>query len=84
MSRFQSVRLGDVATFLSGFAFPSEKFHSTSSGLPLVRIRDVVPGFSKTYFDGPYDSRYLVNDGDVLIGMDGEFNLGLGEAVELC
>ena len=43
--------------------------------MPLVRIRDVVRGKSDTYFDGDYDDRYVVNDGDYLIGMDGQFNL---------
>ncbi len=45
-------------------------------GLPLVRIRDVQRGYSETYFDGLYDEKYLVSDGDFLISMDGNFNLG--------
>ena len=69
------VSLGSVATFLSGFAFKSEKFNSDGRGLPIVRIRDVVRGQSNTFFDGDFDPRYLVEDGDYLIGMDGEFNL---------
>jgi type I restriction enzyme S subunit len=34
----------------------------------------VVPGKTSTYFKGPFDPRYLVDTGDILIGMDGEFN----------
>lgn len=41
-----------------------------------MRIRDVVCGHSDTYLEGEFDRRYLVEDGDYLIGMDGEFNLG--------
>ncbi|MBM0236555.1 restriction endonuclease subunit S [Micromonospora sp. ATA32] len=68
-------RLGDLVTFLSGYAFRSQAFNSEGDGLPLVRIRDVVTGRSNTFYSGPFDDRFLVVDGDYLIGMDGEFNL---------
>lgn len=38
------------------------------------RSRDVKPARSTTYFDGHYDNRFLLSDGDLLVGMDGEFN----------
>jgi type I restriction enzyme S subunit len=66
--------LGDHLDILSGFAFKSEWFNTNGRGLPLVRIRDVVPGESDTYYSGPYQERYVITNGDVLIGMDGEFN----------
>lgn len=72
----RKVLLEDVVGLEFGFPFKSAKFNTEGRGLPLVRIRDVVPGFSNTYYDGDFDSRYLVTDGDYLIGMDGEFNLG--------
>ncbi|OZD85581.1 restriction endonuclease subunit S [Rhodococcus sp. 05-339-2] len=59
-----------------GFPFKSGTFNTDGTGLPLVRIRDVVRGFSNTYYDGSVDSRYLIANGDYLIGMDGEFNVG--------
>lgn len=59
---------------LSGFAFKSENFNDRGEGLPLVRIRDVVPGVSDTYYSGEYSSEFLLSDGDLLIGMDGDFN----------
>lgn len=68
-------RLGDHATFLSGFAFKSDLFNSDGLGMPVIRVRDVVRGRSKTFYLGSYDERYLVNEGEYLIGMDGEFNL---------
>jgi type I restriction enzyme S subunit len=66
-------KLGDVLNIQNGYAFDSKKFNP-STGLPLVRIRSLKAGVEvDTFFDGPYDDRYLVNDGDLLIGMDGEF-----------
>ena len=73
MSRWPTRRLGDLVDVLSGFAFESERF-GDSGDLPIARIRDVVPGQSSTFYRGDYDEKYVVQDGDVLIGMDGEFN----------
>lgn len=66
------VALGEAAVVLSGFAFKSELF-SESDGIPLVRIRDVTRGYSKTFYTGPYSADFLVEDGDILVGMDGNF-----------
>ncbi|TAD88391.1 MAG: restriction endonuclease subunit S [Alphaproteobacteria bacterium] len=70
----KTVPLGDHVEILSGFAFKSERFNNDGRGLPLVRIRDVKPATSQTYYDGEYDRRFLLSDGDLLVGMDGEFN----------
>ncbi len=67
-------KLGSHVDILSGFAFKSENFNDSGEGLPLVRIRDVVPGVSETYYSGEYSSEFLLSDGDLLIGMDGDFN----------
>jgi len=66
--------LTDVCNFQYGYAFDSRKF-SNEGKVPLVRIRDVVRGYSETYTDEDFDDNYLVHDGDMLIGMDGEFNI---------
>lgn len=71
----KNVKLKELVEFVSGFAFKSEKFNSDRKGLPLVRIRDVTRGYSETYIDGPYEERFIIKNGDYLIGMDGEFNL---------
>ena len=66
--------LPDVCTIQYGFPFDSSKF-SDSEGIPLVRIRDVTRGYSETYTTEKYKSEYIVNESDLLIGMDGEFNI---------
>ncbi|HGM6665822.1 restriction endonuclease subunit S [Serratia ureilytica] len=67
------VKLSEVCSILSGFAFKSNYFGD--SGIPLVRIRDVMRGFSETYYSGEYDEQFVVNNNDILIGMDGDFNI---------
>ncbi|MDO9268331.1 MAG: restriction endonuclease subunit S [Methylobacter sp.] len=65
--------LGSHVEILSGFAFKSDLFNN-KDGLPLVRIRDVVGGISNTYYSGEHSEDYVINNGDLLIGMDGDFN----------
>ena len=66
--------LTDICKIQYGFAFDSAKF-SVEEGVPLIRIRDVVRGYSETYTTEECGAEYIVNDGDILIGMDGEFNI---------
>lgn len=66
--------LTEVCAIQYGFPFDSSKF-SENEGVPLIRIRDVVRGFSETYTTEEYKEEYLVHEGDLLIGMDGEFNI---------
>jgi len=73
MSGWPQRRLSDLTEILSGFAFDSTGFED-SGMLPVVRIRNVVPGMSSTFYTGSFDSKYIVDDDDILIGMDGEFN----------
>ncbi|MFN9438887.1 MAG: restriction endonuclease subunit S [Brevundimonas sp.] len=70
----RTARLGKHVEILSGFAFKSGQFNLDGRGLPLVRIRDVKPARSDTYYEGEYDERFVLSDGDLLVGMDGEFN----------
>lgn len=66
--------LSEVCKIQYGYAFDSAKFNS-NIGVPLVRIRDVTRGFSETYTTEKCDEQYIVQNGDILIGMDGEFNI---------
>ena len=67
-------KLTDVCTIQYGYAFNSDQFSETE-GIPLIRIRDVIRGFSETRTTESFPDEYLVHDGDILIGMDGEFNI---------
>ena len=66
----------DTLVFMrSGFPFDSGKFSTEHEGRrPLVRIRDVVRGETATFTDENCPDEYIVHSGDVLIGMDGDFN----------
>ena len=60
--------LPNVCRIQYGYPFDSAKF-SSDTGVPLIRIRDVVRGFSETYTTEECSEDYLVNDGDMLGAM---------------
>lgn len=73
MSDFQALELGAHLKLTSGFPFPSSGF--SDEGIPLIRIRDVLTSRTETYFRGAVPPGYWINQGDILVGMDGDFNV---------
>lgn len=66
--------LGDVLRFQAGFPFESRWFTSERvTGGRLVRNRDLRADDQVIYFSGPVPDGYSISNGDVLVGMDGEF-----------
>lgn len=68
-------KLTDLCDIQYGYAFDSSYFTEDSSYIPIVRIRDVKRGFSKTHYSSIFPVEYVVHKGDLLVGMDGEFNI---------
>ena len=58
-----------------GYPFNSDYFSNEETGFPLIRIRDITSGEIATYYEGAYPDEYIVKSGDVLVGMDGDFNV---------
>ncbi len=73
---WEYIALSSVCKVQNGFAFNSKLFNDSNKGLPLIRIRDIKRGFSMTYTDETCSNDFFVEDGDLLIGMDGDFNIG--------
>lgn len=66
-------QLGSVLKFQVGFPFSSRFFNEKDLGIRLVKNRDLKSDDQIICYSGPYESTFLVTDGDVLIGMDGDF-----------
>ena len=79
--KWEKVKLGNYVKILSGYPFESNQF-SDKEGKPLIRIRDIKRGFTETFYTGKYEEAYLIKQGDLLIGMDGEFNIASWEGEE--
>jgi type I restriction enzyme S subunit len=73
MKKWPIKPLGDLLRIQNGFAFDSARFNDTKQGIPIIRIRDLARSCTETFYDGEHDASYEVNNGDLLIGMDGEF-----------
>ena len=72
------IEMGKLTSVKSGFPFDSKRFTKSKSAKtrPLIRIRDVVSGMTETYTDQDCPEEYIIKKGDILIGMDGDFNVG--------
>jgi type I restriction enzyme, S subunit len=70
---WERVLLGSVAKVINGFPFASSGFN-TEEGEPVIRIRDVTSGTVGTLFRGDASEAPRAEYGDLVIGMDGDFN----------
>ena len=68
-------KLVDVCNILYGYPCDATKFNDNRMGLPLVRIRDVLAGKTTTYTTEKVPQEYIIQAGDLLVGMDGNFHV---------
>ena len=68
-------RFEDIVDTTSGKAFDSGRFtESDSDGrVPVIRIRDIHSDTTEAYTDEDFKEKYTVRSGDLLVGMDGDF-----------
>ena len=66
MSEWKTVRLGDVATYINGYAFKPSDWGQ--HGLPIIRIQNLTGNdYETNYYNGDISEKYHVKNGDVLI-----------------
>ena len=66
MGNFETVRLGDVATYINGYAFKPSDW--SDNGLPIIRIQNLTGNdYETNYYSGDYNKKYEVVNGDILI-----------------
>lgn len=68
-------KLVDIAQVQYGYAFDGSLFNSQKIGTPIIRIRNIPQGQTEDYTPENVDSQYLVYNGDIIVGMDGEFHI---------
>lgn len=68
-------RLGSLCRVQAGFAFESAAFVQGDSGVPMIRIRDITKDHTQVNYVGKYREEFLVDTGDYLVGMDGNFTV---------
>lgn len=67
-------RISELTTLVNGFPFDSERF-VRGEGTPLVRIRDLNASETEVNYIGPVPENVWIEPGDVIVGMDGDFNV---------
>lgn len=64
----------NVADIIYGFPLSVEKFNKNGN-IPVIRIRDIISNSISAYTNELFDEKYLTKEGDLLIGMDGNFQM---------
>ena len=68
------VNLGDVATYINGYAFKPEQ--RGKKGLPIIRIQDLNGNSHDLgFFDGEYPKQVEFNAGDILLSRSGSLGV---------
>lgn len=59
-----------------GFPFSTDYFNEENIGNPVIRIRDILNNSVSNYSNQEnIDLKYLIEKGDILVGMDGNFHI---------
>ena len=66
--------LKKLLKFQTGYPFSSKGFNDENKGIRLIKNRDLKADDRIVFFEGSFDNSYLVDDGDILVGMDGDFS----------
>ena len=66
----KKVKLGEVATFINGYAFKPQDW--SSEGKEIIRIQNLTKTSKEiNYYSGTIDKKYIIEDGDILISWSG-------------
>ncbi|CAG5150838.1 type I restriction-modification system, S subunit [Streptococcus pneumoniae] len=66
----KKVKLGEVATFINGYAFKPQDW--SSEGREIIRIQNLTKTSTEiNYYSGTIDKKYIVEAGDILISWSG-------------
>ena len=72
-SSLQKTSIYTIADIIYGAPFSSKQFNTDGKGIPIIRIRDLKEQKVATYTTEKHPKGYLLQAGDIVVGMDGEF-----------
>jgi len=73
-SNWSTSSIYEIANIIYGAPFASKLFNTDGQGKPIVRIRDLKEQKLATYTTEQHPKGYLIQPGDIVVGMDGEFH----------
>lgn len=68
-------RLVDIVDVQYGYAFDGSKFNDVGNGMPIIRIRNIPYGNTTDFTTEEAEEKYVISNGEILVGMDGEFHI---------
>ncbi len=68
-------RLVDIAEIQYGYAFDGTLFNADKNGTPIIRIRNIPQAETMDCTTEHVSENYLVQNGEIIVGMDGEFHI---------
>ena len=70
---WQTRSIYEVAKVVYGAPFKSKQFNTEGLGRPLARIRDLPKNAGGQFTEEVHKNEHLIQPGDIVVGMDGEF-----------
>lgn len=70
---WQKTNIYAIANIIYGAPFSSKLFNTDGLGKPIIRIRDLKEQTFVTYTTEVHPKGHLIQPGDIVVGMDGEF-----------
>ncbi len=72
-SNWNSTNIYAIANIIYGAPFASKLFNTDGLGKPIIRIRDLKEQAFVTFTTEEHPKGHLIQPGDIVVGMDGEF-----------
>ncbi|WP_270228090.1 restriction endonuclease subunit S [Coprococcus aceti] len=73
--KWKRKKLIDIVDVQYGYAFDGSKFNSVGNGTPIIRIRNIPDGNTVDFTTEEVEEKYVISNGEILVGMDGEFHI---------
>ncbi len=70
---WEKVKLDEFVNITYGYPFKANDFNNEGKGTQIIRIRNIPNSNTKDFTTEVVNEKYYVENGDILIGMDGEF-----------
>lgn len=72
-ANWQTTDIYSIANIIYGAPFASKLFNTEGIGKPIIRIRDLKEQEFVTFTTEEHPKGHLIQPGDIVVGMDGEF-----------
>ncbi len=79
---WQDISIYEFSDVVYGAPFASKQFSSEKAGVPLIRIRDLATHSPGVSTEQVHKKGHVIQPGDIVVGMDGEFRLEIWKGPE--